>query len=41
MDLLIGECFASRATYHRKNWTDRPAVHQRHVGFSETFGKLL
>jgi integrase len=40
MDLLIGECFA-KATYHRKNRTDKPAVHHRTVGFSEPFGKLL
>lgn len=40
MDLLIGECF-EKATYHRKNRTDKPAVHLRNVGFSESFGKLL
>jgi hypothetical protein len=40
MDLLIGECFA-KATYHRKNRTNKPTVHHRSVGFSEKFGKLL
>jgi integrase len=40
MDLLIGECFA-KATYHRKNRTDKPAVHHRKVGFCEPLGKYL
>jgi hypothetical protein len=40
MDLLIGECFA-KATYHRQNRTDKPAVHLRSVGFTESFGRFL
>jgi hypothetical protein len=40
MDLLIAECF-TRATYHRKVRTDKPAVHLRNVGFSESFGRYL
>lgn len=40
MDLLISECFA-RATYHRKNRTDTPAVHLKSSGFTERFGRFL
>ena len=32
MDLLIGECF-EKATYSRKNRTDKPAVHLKKSGF--------
>jgi len=39
-NLLVGECFA-RATYKCKNWTGKPAVHLKNVGFCETFGQLL
>jgi len=40
MDLLVGECF-EKATYHRKNRTDKPAVHLKSSGFTEKFGKFL
>ncbi|HEX4611672.1 MAG TPA: hypothetical protein VH092_25980, partial [Urbifossiella sp.] len=40
MDVLIAECFV-KATYHRKQRTDKPAVHRRNVGFCEPFGKFL
>jgi integrase len=40
MDLLIGECF-EKATYNRKQRTDKPAVHLKSSGFTEKFGKFL
>jgi hypothetical protein len=40
MDMLISECF-EKATYNRKNRTDKPSVHLRNVGFTEQFGRRL
>ena len=40
MDVLLGACF-EKAAYHRKERTDRPAIHHRKGGHCEPFGRFI